>query len=55
MLLVASRFGPLIFKYDHIDIEPPPQNATATKEELKDLSDEGIKTEFIPWLEDKKN
>ena len=28
---------------------------TATKEELKDLSDEGIKTEFIPWLEDKKN
>ena len=28
---------------------------TASKEELKDLSDEGIKTQLIPWLEDKKN
>ncbi len=27
----------------------------ASKKELKDLSDEGIKTQLIPWLEDKKN
>ncbi len=28
---------------------------TASKEELKDLRDEGIETELIPWLEEKKN
>ena len=26
-----------------------------SKEELKELSDEGIETELIPWIEDKKN
>ena len=28
---------------------------TASKQEIKDLSDEGIKTEIIPWIEDKNN
>ena len=28
---------------------------TATKEEIKELKDEGVKTEIIPWLEDKSN
>ena len=28
---------------------------TASKEEIKDLRDEGIDTEIIPWLEDKNN
>ena len=28
---------------------------TATKEEIKELKEEGIKTEIIPWLEDKSN
>ena len=27
----------------------------ATKEEIKELKEEGIKTETIPWLEDKSN
>ena len=28
---------------------------TASKEEIKDLKDEGIETELIPWIEDKSN
>jgi len=28
---------------------------TASKQEIKDLKDEGIKTELIPWIEDKNN
>ena len=28
---------------------------TATKQDLKELNDEGIKTEMIPWVEDKNN
>ena len=28
---------------------------TATKEEIKELQEEGIKTETIPWLENKSN
>ena len=28
---------------------------TATKEEIKALKEEGVKTEIIPWLEDKSN
>ena len=28
---------------------------TATKEEIKELQEEGVKTEIIPWLEDKSN
>ncbi len=28
---------------------------TASKEEIKDLREEGINTEVIPWLDDKKN
>ena len=28
---------------------------TATKEEIKELKEEGVKTEIIPWLEDKSN
>tara|TARA_B100000963_G_scaffold126379_1_gene110309 strand:+ start:877 stop:1305 length:429 start_codon:yes stop_codon:yes gene_type:complete len=28
---------------------------TASKEEIKDLRDEGIDTEIIPWIEDKNN
>ena len=28
---------------------------TASKEEIKDLKDEGIETEIIPWIEDKNN
>ena len=28
---------------------------TATKEEIKELKEEGIKTEIIPWIEDKSN
>jgi len=28
---------------------------TASRQEIKDLSDEGIKTEIIPWIEDKNN
>ena len=28
---------------------------TATKEELKELKEEGVKTEIIPWIEDKSN
>jgi len=28
---------------------------TASKEEIKELKDEGINTEMIPWIEDKKN
>ena len=28
---------------------------TATKEEIKELKEEGIKTETIPWLENKSN
>tara|TARA_B100000989_G_scaffold297176_1_gene282191 strand:+ start:2211 stop:2639 length:429 start_codon:yes stop_codon:yes gene_type:complete len=28
---------------------------TASKQEIKDLKDEGIKTEIIPWVEDKNN
>ena len=27
----------------------------ASKQEIKDLKDEGIKTELIPWIEDKNN
>ena len=27
----------------------------ATKEEIKELKEEGIKTEIIPWIEDKSN
>ena len=27
----------------------------ATKEEIKELKEEGVKTEIIPWLEDKSN
>ena len=27
----------------------------ATKEELKELNEEGIKIQTIPWLEDKEN
>ena len=28
---------------------------TTTKEDLKDLKEEGIETEIIPWIEDKSN
>mgnify|MGYP001495654016 CR=1 FL=1 len=28
---------------------------TASKQEIKELKDEGIKTETIPWIDDKKN
>ena len=28
---------------------------TATKDEIKELKDEGINTETIPWIEDKNN
>ena len=28
---------------------------TASKHEIRELNDEGIKTETIPWIEDKKN
>ena len=28
---------------------------TAKKEEIKELKEEGVKTEIIPWLEDKSN
>ena len=28
---------------------------TATKDEIKELKEEGVKTEIIPWLEDKSN
>ena len=28
---------------------------TASSQEIKDLKDEGIKTEIIPWIEDKNN
>ena len=28
---------------------------TATKEEIKELKEEGVKTETIPWFEDKSN
>ena len=28
---------------------------TASSEEIKDLKDEGIETEIIPWIEDKNN
>ena len=28
---------------------------TASKEEIKELKEEGIKTEMIPWLENKNN
>ena len=28
---------------------------TASKEEIKDLKDEGSETEIIPWIEDKNN
>ena len=28
---------------------------TASKEEIKDLKEEGIDTEIIPWIEDKNN
>ena len=28
---------------------------TASKSEIKNLNDEGIKTEIIPWIEDKNN
>ncbi len=28
---------------------------TATKEEIKELKEEGVKTEIIPWFEDKSN
>ena len=28
---------------------------TATKEEIKELKEEGVKTETIPWIEDKSN
>ena len=28
---------------------------TASKEEIKDLKEEGIETEIIPWIEDKNN
>ena len=27
----------------------------ASKEEIKDLSEEGIETQVLPWLEDKEN
>ena len=27
----------------------------ATKEEIKELKEEGVKTETIPWIEDKSN
>ena len=27
----------------------------ATKEEIKELNEEGVKTEIIPWIEDKSN
>ncbi len=27
----------------------------ATKEEIKELKEEGVKTEIIPWIEDKRN
>jgi len=30
-------------------------NGTATKEEIKELKEEGVKTEIIPWFEDKSN
>ena len=28
---------------------------TATSDEIKELHEEGIKTEIIPWMEDKNN
>ena len=28
---------------------------TATKEEIRELKEEGVKTEIIPWIEDKSN
>ena len=28
---------------------------TASKEEIKELKEEGVKTEIIPWFEDKSN
>ena len=28
---------------------------TASREEIKDLRDEGIDTKIIPWIEDKNN
>ena len=28
---------------------------TASKEEIKDLKEEGIETEIVPWIEDKSN
>ena len=28
---------------------------TATKEEIKELKEEGVKTEIIPWIDDKSN
>ena len=28
---------------------------TATKDEIKELKEEGVKTELIPWIEDKNN
>ena len=28
---------------------------TASREEIKDLKEEGIETEIIPWIEDKNN
>ena len=28
---------------------------TASQQEIKELKDEGIKTETIPWVDDKKN
>ena len=28
---------------------------TATKEEIKELKEEGVKTEILPWFEDKRN
>ena len=28
---------------------------TASKEEIKELKEEGINTEIIPWVEDKNN
>ena len=28
---------------------------TASREEIKDLKEEGIETEIVPWIEDKSN
>ena len=28
---------------------------TASKDEIKELKEEGVKTEIIPWFEDKSN